>query len=100
MEQVSTDKLMQDMRAVVADAEELLRATSGQTGERLEKIRARIDGSLHAARHRMEQAGQAVQASASEAARGVDEQVHKNPWAAVGVGAGVGLLIGILLGRR
>src|SRR3970282_1106792 len=100
MEHVTSEKLMQDMRVVVADAEDLLKATAGQTGERIEKIRARAEESLRTARNRMQIAGKAVQESATEAVQTVDEQVHKNPWAAVGIAAGVGLLLGIILGRR
>lgn len=100
MEHVTSEKLMQDMRVVVADAEDLLKATAGQTGERVEKIRARAEESLRTARNRLQIAGKAVQEGATEAAHTVDEQVHKNPWTAVGVAAGVGLVLGILLGRR
>jgi len=100
MEHVTSEKLMQDMRVVVADAEDLLKATAGQTGERIEKIRAKAEESLRTARNRMQIAGKAVQESATEAVQTVDEQVHKNPWAAVGIAAGVGLLLGIILGRR
>lgn len=100
MEHVTSEKLMQDMRVVVADAEDLLKATAGQTGERVEKIRARAEESLRTARNRLQIAGKAVQEGATEAAHTVDEQVHKNPWSAVGVAAGVGLVLGILLGRR
>jgi ElaB/YqjD/DUF883 family membrane-anchored ribosome-binding protein len=35
-----------------------------------------------------------------EAARATDAYVHENPWRAVGVAAGFGLLIGLLSGRR
>ena len=100
MEQVTTDKLLQDLRVVVTDAEELLRATAGQTGERVEKIRAKAEESLRVARDRMQSAGKAVRQSAMDAADTVDEQVHKNPWAAVGIAAGIGLVVGILLARR
>ena len=100
MEQVTTDKLLQDLRVVVTDAEELLRATAGQTGERVEKIRAKAEESLRVARDRMQAAGKAVRQSAMDAADTVDEQVHKNPWAAVGIAAGIGLVVGILLARR
>jgi ElaB/YqjD/DUF883 family membrane-anchored ribosome-binding protein len=89
MEHVSTDKLMHDLRAVVGDTEELLKATAGQTGERVEKVRARVEESLRSARVRMEDAGRAV-----------DQQVHEHAWTAVGVAAGVGLVLGIVLGRR
>jgi ElaB/YqjD/DUF883 family membrane-anchored ribosome-binding protein len=100
MEHVTSEKLMQDMRVVVADAEDLLKATAGQTGERIEKIRARAEESLRTARNRMQITGKAVQESATEAVRTVDDQVQKNPWTAVGIAAGVGLVLGIILGRR
>lgn len=100
MESVTSEKLMQDMRLVVADAEDLLKATAGQTGERIEKIRAKAEESLRTARNRMQIAAKAAQETTTEAARSVDEQVRSNPWTAVGIAAGVGLVIGIILGRR
>jgi len=100
MEHITSEKLMQDMRVVVADAEDLLKATAGQTGERIEKIRAKAEESLRTARNRMQIAGKAVQESATEAVQTVDDQVRKNPWTAVGIAAGVGLVLGIVLGRR
>lgn len=100
MEHVSTDKLMHDLRAVVGDAEELLKATATQTGERVEKVRARAEASLRAARARMQETGQAVQARARAASHEVDQQIHEHPWAAVGVAAGIGLVLGIVLSRR
>jgi len=100
VEHVTAEKLSKDMHAVVVDAEELLKATAGQTGDRIEKIRARAEQSLRSARHRLQETGEAVQAKARAAALSVDDQVHKSPWSAVGVAAGVGLLVGILIGRR
>lgn len=100
MEQVTSDRLMQDMRAVVVDAEDLLKATAGQTGERIEKIRTRAEESLRSARVRLQQAGDSVKAGARDAALNVNDQVHKNPWTAVGVAAGVGLAVGLLIARR
>ena len=100
MEHVTSERLMQDMRVVVADAEDLLKATAGQTGERIEKIRAKAEESLRTARNRMQIAGKAVQESATEAVQTVDDQVRKNPWTAIGIAAGVGLVLGIVLGRR
>lgn len=100
MEQVTTDKLMQDLRVVVTDAEELLKATAGVTGEKVEKIRAKAEESLITARKRLQSASRSVQQGAVDVVETVDDQVHKNPWTAVGVAAGVGLVIGILLSRR
>lgn len=96
----ASDKLMQDLRAVMVDAEELLKATAGQTGERIEKVRARAEQSVSKARQRMQAAGQDLQAAAESAAREVNDRVQENPWTAIGVAAGVGLVLGIMLGRK
>ncbi len=87
--EAAPNKLMDELRAVIADAEELLRVTADQGGAKVEEVRARTEESLRAARARLGDAGQKL-----------DEQVRENPWTAVGIAAGVGLLVGILLGRK
>lgn len=97
--EVSKEKLMQDLRIVVADAEELLRATAGQAGEKVSAARERIQENLAAAKQRLAAAQDAVIARTKEAAKVTDEYVHENPWKAVGIAAGVGLVIGMLISR-
>jgi len=94
-----TRKLKKDLQAVVADAEELLKATAAQTGERIEKTRGRVEASLRDARERLAEAGATAAETAGDAARSVDDQVHDNPYAAIGIAAGMGLLLGLLIGR-
>jgi len=53
--ELATDKLMQDMQKVVVDAEDLLKATAGQTGERIEKVRAKAEESVRFARRRLQE---------------------------------------------
>ena len=96
---VSKEKLMQDLRVVVTDAEELLRATAGQAGEKVAVARERIQENLAAAKARLVVAEEAVVAKTKQAAKATDEYVHENPWRAVGIGAGVGLIIGMLISR-
>ena len=96
MEQVTTERLMADLRVVIGDAEELLKATAGQAGAKVDEARARAQESLRAARERLQEAGAAADAGMRE----IDEQVRRNPWAAVGIAAGVGLVIGVLLARK
>lgn len=96
---VSKEKLMRDLRVVVTDAEELLRATAGQAGEKVAVARERIQENLAAAKARLVVAEEAVLAKTKQAARATDEYVHENPWRAVGIGAGVGLIIGMLISR-
>lgn len=96
---VSKEKLMQDLRVVVADAEELLRATAGQAGDKAAAARERIQESLVNAKERLVAAEEAVLERTKEAAKATDEYVHENPWRAVGIAAGVGLIIGMLISR-
>lgn len=97
---VTTDKLMQDLKAVVGDTEELLKATSSQGGDQIARIRTRAEESLRTARARMKDITQAAEAQALEAAHEVDKQVHDNPWTAIGVAAGLGLAVGLMLRRE
>jgi ElaB/YqjD/DUF883 family membrane-anchored ribosome-binding protein len=100
MNEINTEKFMHDMRAVVIDAEDLLKATAGQAGERVDKVRARAEESLRLARERLLAAGEDLEGSARNAAREVNEEVKAHPWATAGLAAGVGLLVGLLVGRR
>ena len=94
------DKLVQDMRVVISDAEDLLRATANQAGEKISVARERIEDSLHQAKVKLAEAEALVSERAKEAARYTDEYVHENPWRAIGVAAGIGLLLGLLISRR
>lgn len=97
---ISKEQLIHDFKTVVADAEALLKATAGEGGEALATVRARAEESLAAARARMLEAEEAVMEKTRAAAKATDEYVHLHPWQAIGVAAGVGLLVGMLIGRR
>lgn len=96
---VSKEKLMQDLRLVVSDAEELLRATADQAGEKVSAARERIQEHLFSAKERLADAEAAMLEKGKAAARATDEYVHENPWRSVGIAAGVGLVVGMLISR-
>jgi ElaB/YqjD/DUF883 family membrane-anchored ribosome-binding protein len=100
MTTAQTDKLMADLRLVVADAEELLRTTAGQAGEGAAELRAKVQASLARARDSLLQAQDAAISRAKAAGRAADDYVHENPWRSIGVAAGFGLVVGLLIGRR
>jgi len=100
MTDVTKEKLIADFKVVVADAEELLRATAGQAGEKVAEIRGRAQEHLASAKAKLADAEAVVIARAKEAGRAADDYVHENPWSSVGIAAGVGFLIGLLVGRR
>ena len=96
---VTSQDLLEDLRAVVYDVEALLRATEGQAGEKIADIRARAAETLNHARQRIQDVGADVETRARAAARSTDAYVHENPWTAIAIAAGAGYLLG-LLGRR
>ena len=97
---VDRDKFVKDMRTVISDAENLLRATANQAGEQIAVARERIQDSLHQAKVKLAEAEAVVRERAAQAARYTDEYVHDNPWRAIGIAAGIGLLLGLLISRR
>ena len=100
VERVSKEKLMEDLKVVVADAEDLLRATANQTGERIAAARAKAEDSLRAAKVRLAEAQASVVEKVKVVAMTTDDYVHENPWQAVGIAAAVGLVLGALISRR
>lgn len=97
---VTKEKLAQDLKIVIADAEDLLRATASQAGEKVAAAREKIQDSLHRAKLKLADVEDVLVDKGKQAARATDEYVHDHPWRAVGIAAGVGLVIGLLIGRR
>ena len=100
MSQPNTEKLLDDLRQVIHDAEELLRATAGQAGEQISKVRERAEASLRTAKEQLSTIGDTAADAARCASERTDAYVRTNPWIAVGVGALAGLVAGMVIGRR
>lgn len=98
--QVSSEKLKGDLKTVFADMDEYLRATASQTGEKIGVLRERLQEQMHKAKDRLADTKEVVVVKAKAGARVTDEYVHDHPWHAVGIAAGVGLIIGMLISRR
>ncbi|HSN70410.1 MAG TPA: DUF883 family protein [Steroidobacteraceae bacterium] len=98
--QATTRQLVDDLRVVVRDAEALLRATSGEAGEKMTEARARAEASLKQARERLKVAEEDAVRRSREVIDEAEDYVRHNPWHAVGMAAGAGLVLGLLLGRR
>ena len=100
MADVTKDKLIADVKLVIADTEELLRATAGQAGDKIADIRARTQDRLSAAKIKLAEAEAAVVDKAKQVGRAADDYVHDNSWRLVGVAVGFGFIVGLLIGRR
>lgn len=100
MSAAQKDILVADLKRVLADAEALLKATAGDGAEELLQVRGRLQATLSQAKDGLIEAQAAVADKAKAAAKATDGYVHENPWKAIGVAAGVGLLLGVVIGRR
>jgi ElaB/YqjD/DUF883 family membrane-anchored ribosome-binding protein len=100
MSEANVDRLVDDLRRVMHDVEGLIGATANAASDTISAARARAEKTLLSARDHLRTVEGTVSESAEEAVEEADRYVRKNPWAAVGIAAAVGLLIGIMVGRR
>lgn len=97
---VSREKLMTDLRTVIADAEEVLKVTADQATSGAAELRVRMQDRLQQAKHRLHDLQDSAVARARAAGHATDDYVHDHPWRAIGAALGFGLIIGMLIGRR
>ena len=97
---VSKEKLAAYLKVVVADAEELLRATASAAGEKASAARARMEDSVRAAKVKLSNAQDVMADQAKAAAEATDDYVHAHPWKAVGFAAAIVVIFGMLISRR
>lgn len=100
MDTMTSERLMTDMHTVLTDAEQLLKQAAQSSGKQAEELRDRAAEAMRRAGMRLQQAEHAVAEHGRVAARQTDQWVHLHPWQAIGIGAGVAFLIGLLVGRR
>ena len=84
----------------MADAEDLIKATGSHEDGSLGAIRLKALDTLNNAKDTLSSVEGTLIDKAKVVAEGADEFVHRNPWEAVGVAAGLGLLIGLFISRR
>lgn len=94
--ETSTEKIVTDLKTLSRDAEALMDATAGQAGEKATELRKRLSAALESAKatcHRVEE-------KAIASAKVADQKIREHPYESIGVAFGIGLLIGVLVGRR
>jgi len=91
-----TEKLVEDIKTVVRDAEELLRATGNDLNEKTQEARRRLSETLDSARLSC----QSAEARLREGFRETDQLIREHPYESLGIGFGIGLLLGLLAGKK
>jgi ElaB/YqjD/DUF883 family membrane-anchored ribosome-binding protein len=89
-------KMADDLKMIVSDGEELLKAAANASGEGFTAARAKFSEKVVSAKAKLADALQPV----AEKARQADDYVHGSPWTVVGVATAIGILIGFLVAKR
>ena len=92
----ANERLVSDLKAVAHDAEDLLKATAGQAGEKISEVRSRLTAGLESAKATC----QRLEDKTVAAAKATDRCIREHPYESIGAAFGLGLLIGVLVGRR
>jgi len=97
--EVAKDKLVGDLKTLVNDAEELFKVTATQAGEKVAVARQKVEQSLIEGKKALADAEKVLVKKSKECAEIADDYVRENPWSAIGVAAGIGLVLGLLIRR-
>jgi len=94
--EINTDRLVSDLKTVTRDAEELLRTVSGERGNGSNEMRARLSSAIESAKATYSR----LEGKAVAGAKATDKAIRAHPYESLGVAFGVGLLVGVLMGRK
>jgi ElaB/YqjD/DUF883 family membrane-anchored ribosome-binding protein len=90
-------ELLKDLHALVAEAEKMMgESLSEHTADAVSALRARFDS----AQERFSEVYAGARKKVIAGAKCTDEAIRENPYQSMAIAAGVGLLVGVLLGRR
>jgi ElaB/YqjD/DUF883 family membrane-anchored ribosome-binding protein len=100
MSAMQREKLMADLRVVVADAEQLLKMTADEVGEDAAGLRERLKDRLMQSRQHLLELQEMATVKAKAVGHAADDYVHEHPWKSVAIGGAIGVIVGMLIGRR
>ena len=94
------ERLMNDLQALIVDAESLFESSAGEVSETVSQARLGMKERLSKAKIDLQKLQEAAANKAQIACKATDGYVHDHPWQSMGVATGVGLVIGMLMHRR
>ncbi|MGF6600149.1 ElaB/YqjD/DUF883 family membrane-anchored ribosome-binding protein [Paraburkholderia sp. GAS448] len=92
-------KIVEDLRVLLTDSEEMLRLASTVPGEGVDALRERLRAHVDTLQSALGDAQSVARQRYRVAADNTDRYVRDNPWQAVGIAAGIGFLLGVLAAR-
>lgn len=97
---LARERVVADLKSLVRDSEDLLKATAGDMSEKAKETRARVTAALERAKNTCNEVTEQTVAKAKEVAKKADTMVRSHPYETIGVAFGLGLLIGVLVTRK
>ena len=94
------DQVEADVRKAISGAEDMLTQAANATGEKAAELRSQALHQLKALRERMNDAQATAIRQGKAASRATDDYVHENPWRSILAAASLGVVVGLLIGRR
>jgi ElaB/YqjD/DUF883 family membrane-anchored ribosome-binding protein len=96
----SQDELLKEFQALVSDTEKLLQHSASLAGEQAEELREQIRTGLNRARATLHNAEDSLGERSKAAVQATEGYVQTHPWQTLGIAAGIGMLLGMLITRR
>jgi ElaB/YqjD/DUF883 family membrane-anchored ribosome-binding protein len=94
------ERLMEDVKTLARDAEELLKATANDMSDKAKEARSKLAAAVERAKASCENLGVNGLEQAKVAAKRTDEAIRTHPYESLGVAFVVGLLFGAVLRRK
>jgi ElaB/YqjD/DUF883 family membrane-anchored ribosome-binding protein len=94
------ERVTQNLRRMVDDAEQLLKSTAEAGDEHLDAARERLRKEVSQLRVQLSDLEHRAASRLRETAHATDQVVHQHPYSAMGIAALAGVLLGFVLGRR
>ena len=96
----TSENLRAELKSRADTLEEVLSSSADKSKVEVSKLRSKAEKALKESRYRLGETGDVLAKQTREAAARADEYVRDNPWTGVGIGAAIGVVLGVLLTRR
>ncbi|EGT4356047.1 YqjD family protein [Cronobacter sakazakii] len=100
MSKENPDHLRAELKSLADTLEEVLTASGDKSKEEMSKLRNKAERALKDTRYHLTETGDVIAKQTREAAARAEDYVRENPWTGVGIGAAIGVVLGVLLTRR
>ncbi|MEQ4922631.1 DUF883 family protein [Proteus hauseri] len=99
-QQRSSEDLRSELKSLADTLEEVLNSSADKSKEELQSLREKAECALKGSRAKLSDAGRELVDNTKEMAGKADNYVRENPWTGIGIGAAVGVVLGVLLAKR